>query len=578
MEEVVKLDKSKSHKEFEKLLSQDLGQRKMREGQIITGIISKVGKKWIFVDIFGKSEGAISRDEFTLAKEEVSVGSKIDVLLEKIENKFGDVVVSREKARKFHSWKKLEKSFQEKKPVTGTVVSRIKGGFAVDVYSCLCFLPGSQISLKPLTNNEINQIMKEPQKFDVVKMDAKRGNIVLSRRAIMEKDRDHDRGKIVSKLSVGDVLDGTVKALVEWGAFVDVMGVDCLLHITDISYSRINKPSDLLSLSQTLKVKIIKISEDKKISVSVKDLTEDPYIKEIDKFEINGIYPGKITKVVEYGAFCSIAPGLEGLIHSSEISFLKRNIHPGKVLTTSQIVNVQILDKDPIKRRISLSYKNTLPNPWKEFTEKHKKGDIIEGVVKSVTNFAVFFNIKNTSLDSMIHFKNLSWQEKESELENYKKGMTITAKILEINEEQSKIRCGIRELDGLDPFEFFEKRKVSDVVTATVESVSKNGIQVYVGNQKKFLITIKKNQLAKEVENQRASRFTPGMRVDCQISKIEKKKREVFLSIKALEEQESKLALKKYGSEDSGMKLKDILGPLISKKKQVRNSYSMVHA
>ena len=567
MEEVVKLDKSKSHKEFEKLLSQDLGQRKMREGQIITGIISKVGKKWIFVDIFGKSEGAISRDEFTLAKEEVSVGSKIDVLLEKIENKFGDVVVSREKARKFHSWKKLEKSFQEKKPVTGTVVSRIKGGFAVDVYSCLCFLPGSQISLKPLTNNEINQIMKEPQKFDVVKMDAKRGNIVLSRRAIMEKDRDHDRGKIVSKLSVGDVLDGTVKALVEWGAFVDVMGVDCLLHITDISYSRINKPSDLLSLSQTLKVKIIKISEDKKISVSVKDLTEDPYIKEIDKFEINGIYPGKITKVVEYGAFCSIAPGLEGLIHSSEISFLKRNIHPGKVLTTSQIVNVQILDKDPIKRRISLSYKNTLPNPWKEFTEKHKKGDIIEGIVKSVTNFAVFFNIKNTSLDSMIHFKNLSWQEKESELENYKKGMTITAKILEINEEQSKIRCGIRELDGLDPFEFFEKRKVSDVVTATVESVSKNGIQVYVGNQKKFLITIKKNQLAKEVENQRASRFTPGMRVDCQISKIEKKKREVFLSIKALEEQESKLALKKYGSEDSGMKLKDILGPLISKKK-----------
>ena len=567
MEEVVKLDKSKSHKEFEKLLSQDLGQRKMREGQIITGVISKVGKKWIFVDIFGKSEGAISRDEFTLAKEEVSVGSKIDVLLEKIENKFGDVVVSREKARKFHSWKKLEKSFQEKKPVTGTVVSRIKGGFAVDVSSCLCFLPGSQVSLKPLTNNEINQIMKEPQKFYVVKMDAKRGNIVLSRRAIMEKDRDHDREKIVSKLSVGDVLDGTVKALVEWGAFVDVMGVDCLLHITDISYSRINKPSDLLSLNQTLKVKIIKISEDKKISVSVKDLTEDPYIKEIDKFEINGIYPGKITKVVEYGAFCAIAPGLEGLIHSSEISFSKRNIHPGKVLTTSQVVNVQILDKDPIKRRISLSYKNTLPNPWKEFTEKHKKGDIIEGIVKSVTNFAVFFNIKNTSLDSMIHFKNLSWQEKESELENYKKGMTITAKILEINEEQSKIRCGIRELDGLDPFEFFEKRKVSDVVTATVESVSKNGIQVYVGSQKKFLITIKKNQLAKEVENQRASRFTPGMRVDCQISKIEKEKREVFLSIKALEEQESKLALKKYGSEDSGMKLKDILGPLISKKK-----------
>ena len=567
MEEIVKQDKSKSHQEFEKLLSQDLGNRKLKEGEIITGVVSKVGKKFVFVDIAAKSEGAISIEEFKLTKEldKISVGSKIDVLLEKIENKFGDIVISREKARKVHSWKKMEKSFETKEPVKGNVVSRVKGGFCVDVASCLCFLPGSQISLKPLNSSEINEMMKEPQTFEVVKMDSKRGNIVLSRRAIMEKARDHDRDKIISKLKEGAIVDGIVKNLTDWGAFVDINGVDSLLHITDISYSRINKPSDLLSIGQTIKVKITKISGDKKISVSVKDLSEDPYVKEIDKFELGKNYPAIVTKVVDYGAFASLAPGLEGLIHSSEISHTKKNIHPGKVLSTSQKINVQILDKDVEKRRISLSYKNTLPNPWIEFTKKYKTGDIVEGVVKSVTNFAIFFTIKNSELDSMIHYKNLSYSESESELEKYKKKQSIKAKILEINQEQSKIRCGIRELEE-DPFSFFEKRKKQDVITVIVESISKNGIRVHAGNKKGFLITIKKNQLARENENQRPTRFTPGQKTDCLITELDIEKREVSLSIKALEEKESKEALKKYGSEDSGMKLKDILGPLINKK------------
>ena len=414
-------------------------------------------------------------------------------------------------------------------------------------------------------------MMKEPQTFEVVKMDNRRNNIVLSRRSILETARNHDRDKIVSKLKVGDVCDSTVKALVEWGCFVDINGVDALLHITDISFSRINKPSDLLSVGQTLKVKITKISEDKKISVSVKDLSEDPYIKEIEKFEIGKNYPATVTKVVEYGAFASLAPGLEGLIHSSEMSHTKKNMHPGKVLSTSQTIKVQILDKDLEKRRISLSYKNTLPNPWKEFMKKHKKDDVIEGTIKSVTNFAVFFTIKNFELDSMIHYKNLSYSEKESELEKYKKGQNIKAKILEISEEQAKIRCGIRELQA-DPFEKnFGERKASDVITVFVHSILKNGIQVYMGNNKDLLLTIKKNQLAKDIENQRETRFTPGQKVDVLIQKLDKKKREVQLSIKALEEKESKEALKKYGSEDSGMKLRDILGPLISKKKKKDN-------
>jgi len=568
MEEILKENKSSSHKEFEKLLSKDLGNRKLKEGEIITGTVSKIGKKFIYVDIAAKSEGAISIDEFKLAKEEVSLGSKIDVLLERIENKYGDVVISREKARKVYSWKKMEKSFETKEPVTGNIVGRVKGGFCVDVASCLCFLPGSQVSIKPLNGSEINKMMKEPQTFEVVKMDTKRGNIVLSRRSIMERARDHDRDKIVSKLKVGDLIDGTVKALVEWGCFVDLNGVDSLLHITDISYSRISKPSDLLSIGQTIKVKITKISEDKKISVSVKDLSEDPYINEIDKFKKGKNYPATVTKVVEYGAFASLAPGLEGLIHSSEMSHTKKNVHPGKILSTSQKIEVQILDKDMEKRRISLSYKNTQPNPWTEFMKKYKKGAVIEGTVKSITNFAVFFTINNFELDSMIHYKNLSYGEKESELEKYKKGQNIKAKILEISEEQAKIRCGIRELQA-DPFETnFADRKALDVITVFVQSISKNGIQVYVGNKKDLVLTIKKNQLAKDVENQRETRFTPGQKVDCLISKLDRKKREVSLSIKALEEKESKEALKKYGSEDSGMKLKDILGPLINKKKK----------
>ena len=565
MEEILKEEKSKSHKEFEKLLSEDLNNRKLKEGEIITGTVSGISKRHIFIDISAKSEGAIPIEEFKLTKEidKIKIGSKLEVLLEKIENYTGDVVVSREKARRAKSWKKMEKAFENKEEVKGIIISRCKGGFVVNVESCLCFLPGSQVDLRPLKN--FDHLMKVPQTFECVKLDKKRGNIVLSRRAIMEKIRDKGRDKLISKLKEGDVVQGIVKNLTDWGVFVDLNGVDSLLHITDISWSRINKPSELLSIGQSIKVKITKISGDKKISVSVKDLSEDPYVKEIDKFELGKNYPAIVTKVVDYGAFASLAPGLEGLIHSSEISHTKKNIHPGKVLSTSQKINVQILDKDVEKRRISLSYKNTLPNPWIEFTKKYKTGDIVEGVVKSVTNFAIFFTIKNSELDSMIHYKNLSYSESESELEKYKKKQSIKAKILEINQEQSKIRCGIRELEE-DPFSFFEKRKKQDVITVIVESISKNGIRVHVGNKKGFLITIKKNQLARENENQRPTRFTPGQKTDCLITELDIEKREVSLSIKALEEKESKEALKKYGSEDSGMKLKDILGPLINKK------------
>jgi len=565
MEEILKQDESKSHKEFKKLLSKDLESRKFKEGEITTGTVEEIGKKFIFIDLGLKSSGAIPIEEFKLTKEmdKIEVGSKVDVLLEKIENRDGEVVVSREKARRAKSWKKMEKAFENKEEVKGIIISKCKGGFAVNVDSCLCFLPGSQVDLRPLKN--FDHLMRVPQTFECVKLDKKRGNIVLSRRAIMEKIRDKGRDELISKLKEGDIVQGIVKNLTDWGVFVELNGIDALLHITDISWSRINKPSELLSIGQSIKVKITKIEiEKKKVSVSMKHLTEDPYSKIINKYEIGKKYPAIVTKVLDYGCFAKLEEGLEGLIHQSELSWTKKNIHPGKILSTSQKVEVVLLEKDIDKRRLSLSYKNTIVNPWIKFAQDYKVGDKSEGTVKNITDYGLFITIANTELDGMIHYKDLNWSGKESELEKYKKNQTIKFKILEINKENEKIRLGVKQLTD-DPFDFFTNKKVTDIVTAIVDSSSKNGIYVHVGN-KKSSILIKQNQLAKEIENARPSRFAKGDKVDAMIVELNTDKRIATLSIKALEEQQTKEAVKKYGSKDSGGVLGEILGPLIKKK------------
>ena len=567
MEEISKQNKSGSHKEFEKLLSEDLGNRKFKEGEIATGTVEEIGKKFVFVDLGLKSSGAIPIEEFKLTEEinKIQVGSKVDVLLEKIENRDGEIVVSREKARRAKSWKKMEKAFENKEEVKGTIISRVKGGFCVNVNSCLCFLPGSQVDLRPLKS--FDHLMNTPQTFECVKLDKKRGNIVLSRRAIMERIRDKDRDKIISKIKEGDVVQGIVKNLTDWGVFVDLNGVDALLHITDISWSRINKPSELLSIGQSIKVKVTKIeTEKKKISVSIKHLTEDPYSKIINKYEIGKKYNAVVSKVMDYGVFCKLEEGLEGLIHQSELSWTKKNIHPGKILSTSQKIEVILLEKDTEKRRLSLSYKNTQLNPWIKFAEDHKVGDQFEGMVKNITDYGLFVSIKDTELDGMIHYKDLSWQEKDSELEKYKKNQLIKFKILEINQESEKIRLGIKQLTD-DPFKFFEDKKVSDIITAIVASSSKNGIYVSIG-KKNLPILIKRNQLANEIENQRPSRFAKGDKVDAMITELDTSKKKVVLSIKAMEEQQAKEAVKKYGSKDSGGILGEILGPLIKNKEK----------
>jgi len=565
MEEILKQDRSKSHKEFEKLLSEDLNNRKLKEGEIITGVVSSISKKHIFIDIQAKSEGIIPIEEFKLTKEidKIEVGSKIDVLLEKIENYSGDVVISREKARRAKTWKKMEKAFENQEEVKGIILSRCKGGFVVDVESCLCFLPGSQVDLKPLKN--FDHLMRVPLTFECVKLDKKRGNIVLSRRSILEKIRDKDKSKIISKIKEGAIVQGTIKNLTEWGVFVDLNGADALLHITDISWSRINKPSELLSIGQTIKVKVTKIEpQTNKISVSVKHLTEDPYSKIINKYEIGQTYDAVITKIQDYGCFAKLEEGLEGLIHQSELSWTKKNVHPGKVLSTSQKIKVVLLEKDVEKRRLSLSYKKTLDNPWNKFTEDHKVGDECEGTIKNITDYALFVSITNAELDGMIHYKDLSWSEKDSNLEKYKKNQQIKCKILEMNQESEKIRLGIKQL-GADPFEFFMNKNLSDIVTVVVDNSALNGIYVQVGKSN-LSILIKKNQLAKEVENQRPSRFVKGDKLDAVITELDKEKRKISLSIKALEEKQTKEAVKKYGSKDSGGVLGEILGPLLKKK------------
>ena len=569
MEVISKQAKSKSHEEFLRLVSEDLSNRKFTEGTIVKATIEEITSKWVFVDLGLKSSGAIPIEEYKLTKEieNLKVNDETTVLLEKLESRDGTIVVSRERARKVASWNRMQKAFDNGTECEGFIISKVRGGFCVDVNSCLCFLPGSQVDIRPLKSYD--HLMGKKLNFLVAKIDKKRQNIVLSRRAIMEKIRDHDRDKIVAKLSENQIVDGTVKNLTEWGAFIDLDGVDSLLHITDIAWSRITNPSQVLSVGQSLKVKILKIDEStKKISVGLKQLTEDLFLKAIVKYEVGKDYPAIVTKTTDYGCFAQLEPGLEGLVHQSELSYVKKNIHPGKVLTTSQKISVRVLEKDLSKRRLSLSYRLTQINPWTKFTKDYKVGQECETVIKNVTDFAIFATIKNTELDGMCHKNDVHRFFKDSDLKKFKKGQSCTFKILEIDESKEKIRLGLKQLKP-DLFNlFFKEKKVSDVITTIVDFTNNNGVYVTVGNDKENPILIKRNQLARDVENSRISRFVPGQKVDCQITELNLEKNKVVLSIKSLEEEEYKKLKKKYGSTTSGALLGDLLGPLLNKKKK----------
>ena len=562
--------KNSKTKEFETLLNEDFKKRDFKEGKIIKAVVSEIGKKHIFVETGLKSEGAIPIEEFKISKEleNLKVGSKIDVYLEKIESYKGDIVVSREKAKRVGSWEKMTKAFENQKEVEGIITNKVKGGFIVNVESCLCFLPGSQVDTKPIKN--MDTLMNVPQKFLCVKLDKARGNIVVSRKAVLSKTRDKELANILSKIKEGDIVNAQVKSILDWGAFLDLNGADALLHVTDLSYSRVDKPSSLLSVGQSIKCKVIKIDQEtKRISCGIKQMHPDPYENLEKKYKVGKIYDGTVTKIVDYGAFVKLQEGLEGLVHQSSLSWTKKNIHPSKILSSSQKIKVKVIELDTEKRRISLSYKDTLENPWTSFIKKYPNGTTVNTKVKNIADFGLFVSIEDTEFDGMIHYKDISWQESEESLKKFKKSDSVKAKLLEIDTEKEKIRLGIKQLEKV-PFEFFLKKENKDVVTATVKEVLKNGIKVSVGNEKSLIITIKKNQLAKEIEDCRPEIFTRGNKVDCMIVDLDKDKRKVGLSIKELEKHNEKIAIEKYGKDgsSSGAVLGDILGKVFKSKKK----------
>jgi len=570
MEVKEELVKKESVKEFENLLKEDFKKRDLKEGNIIKATVSEIGKKHVFVDLKAKSEGIIPIEEFKISKEleSLKIGSKIDVYLERIETYKGEILVSREKARRMSSWKRMEKAFQTQEEVEGVITSKIKGGMVVNVDSCLCFLPGSQIDTKPLKN--FDHLMNVPLKFLCVKLDKIRGNIVVSRRAILEKSKNEDLKKILEKIKEGDIVEGQVKAVLDWGAFLDLSGADALLHCSDLSYSRVKKASDLLSVGQTVKVKIIKIDpETKRISCGIKQMHTNPYEDLEKKYKINKIYKGIVTKCVDYGAFVKLEEGLEGLVHQSEISWTKKNVQSNKILSPSQEINVKIIELDSEKKRISLSYKQTLENPWDSFLKKFPVGSTVKSKVTNIADFGLFVVLESSELVGMIHKNDISWTQSEGNLKKFKKNDIVKAKILEIDKDKEKVRLGIKQLEK-DPFDYFANKNNGDVVTATVKEVLKSGIKVSVGKDENSLFNIKKSDLAKEIEDCRPEVFNKGNKVDCMIIGLDKEKRKLSLSIKELEIQNEKIAIEKYGKggTSSGQMLGNILGKVLGSKKK----------
>ena len=557
MEEIYRNTDSAASKEFEKLLNTEFSKSSANEGDIVDGKITKITEKVVYVEIPGaKSEGMIELSELKTLKEDQSlkIGSKLSVAIEKLENKDGDIVISREKARKMKSWKLLEKAYEDQEEVEGNIYSKIKGGFIVDVKGSNCFLPGSQVDLKPLKN--IDYLMNKPQRFLIIKCDKVRGNVVVSRRAILEKIRDESKEEILSKYKEGDIVEGICKGMTAYGVFFDIDGFDCMTHINEISWSRISHPDEMFSIGQKQKLKIINIdSETKKISTSIKLLSTDPFETKINNYKVGEKYSAEVKKIMDYGLFLSLEDSLEGLCHQSELSHSKKNISAKKLFKIGQKISVLVKEIDMEKRRISLSYKDTLKNPWDEFETKFPVESKVVGKIKNVTDFGLFVEIADSELTGMVHYKDLSYNESEQDLEQFakKKDQEINLKVLEIDKSKEKIRLGVKQLKA-DPLNYFKDKKRKDIITVVIKDIVEKGIKVSPDNcEMTFLI--KKNAIAVEKEDQRVTRFTKGDRLDVMIQECDFAKRKVVLSVKMLEEEENKTAIKKYGSVDSGKSL-----------------------
>ncbi|MEO8811528.1 MAG: 30S ribosomal protein S1 [Caulobacteraceae bacterium] len=555
-----------TREDFSALLDESLGGRDFMEGQVVHGKVVAIEKDFAIIDVGLKTEGRVSMKEFANEDGKVTlvVGDDVEVFLERVENAMGEAVISRDKARREEAWTRLEGVYALNEPVMGSIVGRVKGGFTVDLGGASAFLPGSQVDIRPV--RDVGPLMGKEQPFAILKMDRPRGNIVVSRRAILEEARAEQRTELVSQLLEGEVREGVVKNITDYGAFVDLGGIDGLLHVTDMSWKRVSHPSQVLAVGDTVKVQIVKINPDtQRISLGMKQLQADPWDGVEAKYPPGARFTGRITNITDYGAFVELEAGVEGLVHVSEMSWTKKNVHPGKIVSTSQEVDVVVLDVDASKRRVSLGLKQAQPNPWEHFVEQHPVGSTVEGEVKNATEFGLFIGLDD-DIDGMVHLSDIDWNASgEEAMSRYPKGETVKARVLDVDVEKERISLGIKQLAG-DPMVGDGFRK-GQTVTVTVAEITSGGIEVKFGEEAAPMSAfIRKADLSRDRSEQRPERFAVGDRLDAQITNIDKAARRMSLSVKALEMAEDKQAIEKFGSSDSGASLGDILGAALREK------------
>jgi small subunit ribosomal protein S1 len=553
--------------DFAALLNQSLGgENEAFEGKVVKGTVTAIENDMAVIDVGLKSEGRVALREFAAPghKAELKVGDEVEVYVDRVENSQGEAMLSRDRARREAAWDKLEKEFEAGNRVEGVIFGRVKGGFTVDLGGAVAFLPGSQVDIRPV--RDVQPLMDLPQPFQILKMDRRRGNIVVSRRAILEETRAEQRSGLIQSLTEGQVIEGVVKNITDYGAFVDLGGIDGLLHVTDISYKRVNHPSEVLNIGDTVKVQIIRINRDtQRISLGMKQLESDPWEGASAKYPVGGTFRGRVTNITEYGAFVELEPGIEGLVHVSEMSWTKKNVHPGKIVSTSQEVDVKVLEVDEEKRRISLGLKQAQSNPWEAFASAHPVGSVVEGEVKNATEFGLFIGLEG-DVDGMVHMSDIAWGVSgEEALQLHRKGETVKAQVLDVDVEKERISLGMKQLEGGGAGKATGAPRGAgggvnkgDTVTVTVRAVQDAGLDVQVGDDGAVGF-IKRGDLGRDRDEQRAERFQVGQKFDAMVVGFDRSKKPNF-SIKAMQIAEEKQAVAQYGSSDSGASLGDILG------------------
>ncbi|GBQ50747.1 30S ribosomal protein S1 [Acetobacter ghanensis] len=551
--------------DFAALLDETLGRDSGFDGSVVRGRVVRLTDDYAIVDVGLKSEGRVALREFAPpgVKPEVQPGDVIELYVERYEDRDGSIVLSREKARREEAWTSLEKAFEANQRVNGTIYGRVKGGFTVDLGGAMAFLPGSQVDIRPV--RDVGPLMGVPQPFQILKMDRARGNIVVSRRAVLEETRAEQRSELIQGLTEGMILDGVVKNITDYGAFVDLGGVDGLLHVTDIAWKRINHPSEALQIGQPVRVQVIRFNpETQRISLGMKQLEADPWENVALKYPPGARFTGRVTNITDYGAFVELEPGVEGLVHVSEMSWTKKNVHPGKIVATSQEVDVMVLDVDSSKRRISLGLKQVQRNPWEQFAEEHKVGSTVEGEIRNITEFGLFIGL-SADIDGMVHMSDLSWDEPgEEAMKHYEKGQVVKAKVLDVDVEKERISLGIKQLQEDPAADALASIQKGAIVTCIVTAVQTNGIEVKVDDVLSGFI--RRAELARDKAEQRPERFAVGERVDAKVVSVDRTSRKVALTIKGREVEEDKQAINEYGSADSGASLGDILGAAIRRR------------